>query len=129
MSSVSLGLLGFFIGMPLIIILVWLIYMVHVYTEKAEALLSNSGFVKANLEAFDQAGLLGKAMRNGFITLVLINPDLLAKRGLVNVNEVKEFPRRIKRVSVVSWGLCFLFTSALMILGFYIEYVDKSAGV
>ncbi|MNQ68581.1 hypothetical protein D3C85_831410 [compost metagenome] len=129
MSSVSLGLLGFFIGMPLIIILVWLIYMVHVYTEKAEALLSNSGFVKANLKAFDQAGLLGKAMRNGFITLVLINPDPLAKRGLVNMNEVKEFPRRIKRIFVVSWVLCFLFTSALMILGFYIEYVDKLAGV
>lgn len=129
MSSVSLGLLGFFIGMPLIIILVWLIYMVHVYTEKAEALLSNSGFVKANLKAFDQAGLLGKAMRNGFITLVLISPDLLAKRGLVNVNEVKEFPRKIKRILVVSWLLCFLFTSALMVLGFYIEYVDKSAGV
>lgn len=129
MSSVSLGLLGFFIGMPLIIILVWLIYMVHAYTEKAEALLSNSGFVKANFKAFDQAGLLGKAMRNGFITLVLINPDLLAKRGLVNLNEVKEFPRRIKRILVVSWVLCFLFTSALMVLGFYIGYVDKAAGV
>jgi hypothetical protein len=59
----------------------------------------------------------------------LISPDLLAKRGLVNVNEVKEFPKKIKRILVVSWVLCFLFTSALMILGFYIEYVDQSAGV
>lgn len=129
MSSVPLGLIGFFIGVPLIIILLWLFYMVHIYTEKAEALLSDSGFVKANLKAFDQAGFLGKAMRNGFIALVLINPNVLVKKGLVNVEEVEKFPKELKRILVISWLLCFLFTSALMFLGFYIEYVDESAGL
>ncbi|KPG95522.1 hypothetical protein AEQ67_20050 [Pseudomonas sp. RIT-PI-q] len=129
MSQVSLGLISFFILVPLILIEFWLIYMVHVYTEKAEALMPNSRFVEDYKGMFSHAGLMGKAMRNGLLTLVLLTPNLTAKRGLVDISEVKNFPRKLKRILVVSWGLCFLFFVALVIFGSYLKYMKYVAGV
>lgn len=129
MSPPPLGLIGLFIGAPLTLITIWLFYMVHMYTEKAEALMPNSRFVEANIGVFSQAGLMGKAMRNGFLTLVLLTPNLTTKRGLVDVAEVENFPKGLKRMLVASWGLCFLFTAALIILGIYIEHIEQNTSI
>ncbi|KQZ91536.1 hypothetical protein ASD60_24375 [Pseudomonas sp. Root562] len=107
----------------------WLIYMVHIYTEKAENLLPNSNFVELNIKIYSPAGLMGKAMRNGFLTLALLNPKLLAKRGLVDLKDVKNFPRKLKWMFVTSWASCSLFTVSLVIFGAYIKYIDKSPAI
>lgn len=104
MSQIPLGLIGLCIGVPLILIEIWLIYMVLVYTEKAEALLPNSSFVAANKAAYSQAGLIGKGMRNGFLTLVLSIPGPCVRRGIIDISDAKNFPKGFKRMLFVSWG-------------------------
>ncbi|VVO56041.1 hypothetical protein PS838_00536 [Pseudomonas fluorescens] len=124
MSQVPLGLIGLVIGIPMMFVVIWLTYMVHVYTEKAEALMPNSSFVAANKKTFSHAGILGKSVRNGFLTIVLLTPVLTAKRGLVDVVEVKNFPSGLKRMLVVSWGLNFLFCVILIVFGGYLQYIE-----
>jgi hypothetical protein len=95
---IPLGLIGLCIGIALILTEVWLIYMVHAYTEKAEALLPRSSFVEANKAAYSQAGFIGKGMRNGFLTLVLAIPGICAKRGILDIYDASAFPKKLKRM-------------------------------
>lgn len=118
MNSIPVGLIGALIGMPLILVDLWLIYVIHAYTEKAESMLPTSSFVQANKDAYSQAGLMGKAIRNGFLTGVLIMPKLCSKRGIVNLSEVRDFPAGLKRLLIVTWTLCAIFVAALVALGF-----------
>lgn len=76
-------------------------------------------FVEANKNAYSQAGLVGKIFRNGFLTLVLLTPELCAKRGLVNLEDVRRFSPSLKSRLMVSWGLCALFFIALIALWLY----------
>lgn len=125
MHQFSLGLIGLCIGGALIITEIWLIYMVHAYTEKAEALLPRSSFVAANIAAYSQAGFIGKGMRNGFLTLVLALPGPCAKRGIIDPCDAMNFPRKFKRMLFASWGAGFLFFVTFMLFGIYIKYVEK----
>ena len=88
---------------PLYIILtIWLVYMVHVYTEKAEALLPNSRFVETNKKGFFHMGIMGKTIRNGVLTMVLLTPAFTEKRDIVDISEVEKFPKRLKLMLVGS---------------------------
>lgn len=124
MSHIPTGLLAGLIGVPLILSEFWLIYVVLIYTEKAERWMPTSSFVRSNINAYSQAGLVGKVMRNGFLTLVLLIPEISSKRGIVNLDEVKKFPKGLKLLLLVSWGLCTLLVSALMILWLYTKYLE-----
>ncbi|ANJ55965.1 hypothetical protein PS874_01361 [Pseudomonas fluorescens] len=122
MSHESLGLISLMLFPPFLLLAIWLIYMVHVYTERAEALMINSSFIEANRSLFSQMGLIGKAMRNGLLTLALLTPTLAAKRGLVNVADVKNFPIGLRRILFLSWGSSFVFSVALVVLNVFRRY-------
>ncbi|WP_143497390.1 hypothetical protein [Pseudomonas sp. Irchel s3h17] len=98
--------------------------MVHIYTEKAEALMPNSRFVEANIGVFSQAGLMGKAMRNGFLTVVLLTPTLTVKRGFVSVANVRKLPKGLRQKLVVTWGSSTFFFFALIALNMYRRYIE-----
>lgn len=119
MIKIPLGLLAGVIGIPMILTVLWLMYVVFRYTEKAESLMPTSSFVEAHKNAYPQAGLAGKIFRNGFLTLVLLTPELCAKRGFANLEEVRRFPSSLKRRLIVSWGLCASFFIALIALWLY----------
>jgi amino acid transporter len=125
MSYVPIGLILLFLFAPLILTEIWLIYMIHRFTEKAESFLPKSTFVEANRAAYSQAGFIGKGMRNGFLTLVLMIPGPCAKRGIVDIAEAKNFPKDLKRILFVSWGLCFVFFISLMVFGLYLRCTDQ----
>ncbi|WP_426142270.1 hypothetical protein [Pseudomonas sp. DWP3-1-2] len=122
MSDIPLGLVSCFILLPLIMTDSWLIYMICNYTEKAESFLPNSSFVEANRLAYSQAGLIGKAMRNGFLTVVLMLPERCAKRGILDISEAKNFPKKLKRMFFLSWGLNGFFLIAGIGVGIYIKH-------
>ncbi|KPG98192.1 hypothetical protein AEQ67_12580 [Pseudomonas sp. RIT-PI-q] len=124
MNHIEPGLIAGIIGVPFLLITIWVFYLAHAYTEKAELLMPNSSFVQANKGMLSQAGLMGKAIRNGVLTLVLLTPSLAAKRGIVDVADVKNFPNGLRRMLVVSWGLSFLLSVALMILSGYLKYIE-----
>ncbi|KQZ91535.1 hypothetical protein ASD60_24370 [Pseudomonas sp. Root562] len=96
--------------------------MIHVYTEEAEALLQKSSFVKSNRDLYQHAGLIGKVMRNGFLTMVLMMPGPCAKRGIVDITEARNFPTGFKRMLFVSWGTGWILCLAMMIFGTYLKY-------
>ncbi|OPK11429.1 hypothetical protein BZ163_04280 [Pseudomonas sp. VI4.1] len=122
MSHESLGLISLMLFTPFLLLAIWLVYMVHIYTERAEALMINSSFVKANRSLFSPMGLVGKAMRNGLLTLVLLTPTLAAKRGLVNIADVKNFPIGLRRILFLSWGSSFVLSVALVALNVFRRY-------
>jgi hypothetical protein len=128
-SDVPLGLISLCLLAPLILTEIWLAYMVHHYTEKAEPMLPKSVFVETNRAAFAQAGLLGKAMRNGVLTLVLMIPGLCARRGILDLKEAQEFPTDLKWILFLSWGMCFVLFSTLMVFGIYLRYTGRLGGV
>lgn len=122
MSPDAVGIISGVIGIPMMLIAIWLIYIVHVYTEKSERMMPKSGFVQKNIDTFSQAGLIGKVIRNGFLTLVLLTPEYSHKRGVVDLAEVRNFPAGLKRILFVTWGACAFIFLALVSFGVYIKY-------
>ncbi|MNJ44008.1 hypothetical protein D3C77_390410 [compost metagenome] len=124
MTQASLGMITVFIGFPMIAIEIWLIYMIIAYTEKAESYLPTSKFVGNNISMWSHAGFIGKTMRNGYLTLVLAMPEICSRRGILEITEARQFPRRLKLILLISWGLCFIFLAAVMVVGAYISYFE-----
>lgn len=122
MSPDAVGIISGVIGIPMMLIAIWLIYIVHVYTEKSERMMPKSSFVQKNIDTFSQAGLIGKVIRNGFLTLVLLTPEYSHKRGVVDLAEVRDFPAGLKRILLVTWGACAFIFLALISFGVYIKY-------
>ena len=122
MSHAPLGLVSVILFAPFILTTIWVFLMVHIYTEKAESLLPNSKLVKDNKKLFSQMGLMGKDTSNGVITHILLMPKLFAKKGLVDANEVKNFPRKLKLILTLSWGSSSFFLFALIAVDIYSRY-------
>lgn len=115
MSPVEPGHIVLLIFIPMIISLLMVSYLAHAYTTRVELLLSNSQFVKHHKETFSGLGFMGKVVRSGFIVFVLLMPQLMARRGGVDVDQVKNFPIKLKRILVGSWGMLFLSALTLML--------------
>lgn len=122
MSPDAVGIISGVIGIPMMLIAIWLIYVVHAYTEKSERMMPKSSFVKANIDTFSQAGFIGKAIRNGFLTIVLLTPECSHKRGIVDLTEVRDFPAGLKCILIMTWGACGFIFLALVSFGVYIKY-------
>lgn len=128
MNDIPLGLTSLLVVAPTILIAIWLFYMIHIFTEKAESLLPNSSFVAGIRSTYAHAGLLGKAIRNGVVTLALMMPHTFARKGILDLTEAKNFPQGLKRMLFLSWGSAFVFLTAGIILGAYLKHM-KSNGI
>ncbi|WP_052037658.1 hypothetical protein [Pseudomonas sp. GM55] len=128
MNHVPLGLISIFLLTPLALIEVWLIYIIHAYTEKAEDLLPKSSFVRTNKAAYSHAGFIGKAMRNGFLTMVLLLQGISIRKGILDTTEARDFPKHLKRILFTSWGLCWFFLFTSMAFGLYLRCTNQVSG-
>ncbi len=102
---------------------VWLMYIVQAHTENAESLLSNSHFVRINKAAFSHMGFFGKVIRCGVLTMILMMPEISTRRGIVIVAEVERFPKGLKRILVLSWGVFWLLGLVFFVFGVYVKYI------
>ena len=80
-----------------------LVYVSHRYINVIEALLERSHYVRGVKENFSQAGLPVKVLRTCNIACLLTLPGPYLRRGFVNPEEMKNFPRAMKRVLVGLW--------------------------
>lgn len=119
MTQIPLGLISTLILVPSFFILIWLAYVAHAYTEKAEDFLSNSSVVVGVKLTYSQAGLPGKAIRIGGLTTALIFKNTYIKKGLLNPEDVKNFPNDLKRLLVTSWSLHMFVCAVWMVFGTY----------
>ncbi|KAF1312298.1 hypothetical protein BLX42_04210 [Pseudomonas sp. SG-MS2] len=113
MSEVHPGLIALLIIVPMILAMVVQCYIAHKYTERFETFLTNCSFVTGNKNTFQHAGLLGKLMRTGLISMVLAAPKIFMRRGLIDFDEVKRFPPRMKRLLVSLLCIHVLLLTAL----------------
>jgi len=92
-----------------------LIYVAHRHLDEIEALLANSRYIGDLKATFSGAGLIGKVLRTCVIGGVLLAPGPYARRGLIDLSEVKRFPVGMKRVIVgllLMLVVCFLLMLA-----------------
>ncbi|WPX86539.1 hypothetical protein [Pseudomonas asiatica] len=115
MNAVDPGLIALLILAPIILAMIVQCYIAHRYTERFEAFLTNSTFVTGNKKTFQHAGLLGKVMRTGLISMMLAMPTIFLRRGLIDLNEVKRFPPGMRRLLVSMLGIHIVLLVALTI--------------
>ncbi|WP_349974723.1 hypothetical protein [Pseudomonas sp. WHRI 8519] len=121
MSGVDPGLIALLILAPIILLMIVLCYIAHKHTEYFESFLPNCTYVTGNKKIFQHAGLLGKVMRTGSISLVLAIPTIFLRRGLIDLNEVKRFPPNMKRLLVSMLAIQIVLLIALTIS----HYADR----
>lgn len=116
------GVIVFFILGLLIIVDCWVIYIACACTDRLESHLPNSEFVSSNRRNFASAGLVGKALRNGVLVIVLVFPAAFAKKGLCDLAEVRAFPEKDKILLLVSWGMMFALMLAMVFFQLWMKY-------
>lgn len=93
-------LLGFGFG---IITLLVLVCVACAYIDRVESFFEGSKYVQGVKEAFFHAGMPGKVLRICSIACLLTLPGPYVRRGLANGEEIKKFPRSMRRVLVGLW--------------------------
>ncbi|WP_288440423.1 hypothetical protein [uncultured Pseudomonas sp.] len=84
-------------------------------TEYYESLFPNSQYIEKNKATYEQAGLLGKLMRTGAISTVLIMPSVFTKRKLVAQEDIASFPKNAKNLLITLWAIEMTLFTCLMI--------------
>lgn len=115
MNGIHPGLIALLILAPMMLAMVVQAYIAHKYTEYFESFLTNCSFVTGNKTVYEHAGLLGKLMRTGLISMVLAVPKIFVRRRLIDVDEVKRFPPRMRRLLVSMLCIHIVLLAALAI--------------
>ncbi|WP_256576199.1 hypothetical protein [Pseudomonas sp. SID14000] len=114
-------------GLPLmvamfIVIFIW-VYVSILYVNRIESLLSNSPMVSGNRKTFGHAGLLGKVMRTGSVSVMLSMRNICIRRGLLDLQDVKRFPGGLRRMLVSLWFVHVVIFFALIGLWGWLKLV------
>ncbi|MFK0309837.1 hypothetical protein ACIQUF_01220 [Pseudomonas sp. NPDC090233] len=115
MNEIHPGLIVLLIIAPMLLAMVAQCYIAHKYTERFESFLKHCVFVTSNKETFKQAGLLGKVMRTGLISMMLAVPRVFVRRRLIDLDEVERFPPYLRRLLVSLLGIHIVLLTALAI--------------
>lgn len=115
MSDTLNALIFFFIMAAMIASFIVQTYIAHRHIKDYENLLPNCTFIIENRKLFQHGGLPGKLMRTGLIAWVLAIPGIFAKKGFIDLNEVKRFPPRTRRLLVsVLYVQCVTFIALII---------------
>ncbi|BDM20900.1 hypothetical protein KMS_R06580 [Pseudomonas sp. LRP2-20] len=117
-SEVEPGVVAFLILAPMLLAMVVQCYIAHKYTERFESFLTNCTFVTGNKKTFEHAGLVGKVMRTGLISMVLTMPKIFVRRRLIDLDEVRRFPPSMRRLLVSLLVIHILLVTALVIFNY-----------
>lgn len=120
MTSIPIGLIGLFIMVPMILNLIATAAIAHKYVEIIEEQLPNCSSVQTIREAWSGGGLLGKVMRGGVISIVLMVPKLSAKRGVIDAKEVEKLPALYKKILIIPTVVNFFLFTAMMVLSIFL---------
>lgn len=123
MNSVQVDLLSGFILIAIGVVLFSVAVIAHKYIEVIESRLSNCPYIEDNKRVWSGAGLLGKVMRGGMISMVLVMPKMHARRGLIDTQELSRLPRLYKYLLVVPFITCCVLLVFLIVLSVVEKYV------
>lgn len=97
MNATVHGVIGFLILVAMTLTLLIQYYVANKYTEHFESFLPNCKYITDNRNIYRHAGILGKLMRTGSISLVLAFPKLFIWRGIAKSEDIQHFPSHEKR--------------------------------
>lgn len=103
MIPIEPGWVALLVFSPGLIILILLIYIALFYVERIESLLEKSSYIQGIRSTFLRAGLPGKVLRTCCIACMMTMPAIYARRGLINMKEVNNFPLKMKRTLIGLW--------------------------
>jgi len=115
MNDVHPGFIALLILAPMMLAMSVQCYIAHAYTERFESHLKNCTFVNDKKRTFQHAGLLGKLMRTGLISLIMAVPRVFTRRNLIDPAEVARFPVGMKRLLVSLLIIQILLLTALVV--------------
>ncbi|EGH07891.1 hypothetical protein PSYMP_04685 [Pseudomonas amygdali pv. morsprunorum str. M302280] len=121
MTNIPIGLIGLFIMVPMILNLIATAVIAHKYVEIIEEQLPNCSSVQTIREAWPGGGLLGKVMRGGVISIVLMVPKLSARRGVIDAKEVEKLPAFYKKILTIPTVVNFFLFTAMMALSIFLD--------
>ncbi|AVB23258.1 MULTISPECIES: hypothetical protein [Pseudomonas syringae group] len=121
MTNIPIGLIGLFIMVPMILNLIATAVIAHKYVEIIEEQLPNCSSVQTIREAWSGGGLLGKVMRGGVISIVLMVPKLSARRGVIDAKEVEKLPAFYKKILTIPTVVNFFLFTAMMALSIFLD--------
>ncbi|KIQ37063.1 hypothetical protein [Pseudomonas viridiflava] len=99
------------------------VVIAHKYIDAIEACLPSCSYVGDNKRVWSSAGLLGEVMRGGVLAMVLLMPKMHAKRGLVDVQEIKNLPKLYKYLLTVPLITCGVLLMVLLALNVAEKYL------
>ncbi|AVB21027.1 MULTISPECIES: hypothetical protein [Pseudomonas syringae group] len=123
MTSAQIDLFSGFILIAIGLVLVVIMLIAHIYVEAIESRLSNCSYIEDNKRVWSNAGLLGKVMRGGIISMVLIMPKMHAKRGLIDVQELSRLPKRYRYLLMIPFIACCVLLVFLIALSVGEKYI------
>lgn len=105
MTNFQANLASLFLFILFMVAFSLLTYISVRHIDRIESMLSKSQFVTSNRLIFSRAGVIGKVMRIYTISILLMIPGVFARRGLANLQQIREFPRRTRLVLVMTWAV------------------------
>lgn len=119
--STEAGIVAFIILAAMTVTLCASFYISIYHLDRIESLLPNSAFVSGNKKTFSQAGLIGKVMRTLSISILLTVPKIYARKSLVDLDEVTNFPIRLKRTLIVLGAMHPTLIGALILFRIWLR--------
>ncbi|MDC3734805.1 hypothetical protein KDL27_03270 [Pseudomonas syringae pv. syringae] len=123
MTSSQLDLFAGFVLIAIGVVLLAVILIAHKYIDVVEGCLEHSSYIEDNRRVWSNAGLLGKVMRGGIISMVLIMPRMHAKRGLVDIEELNRLPKRYRHLFMGPFIAVFVLLFLLVALDVFEKYL------
>lgn len=118
MITIEPAIIDLFILIAMLITMIAQCYIAHKYTESFESHLPNCKYIIDNRNIYQHAGLLGKLIRTGSISMVLATPKLFIWRGLAKAEEINNFPPQKRRTLLCLLTLHFTLLIALVLSDF-----------
>lgn len=119
--STEAGIVAFIILAAMTVTLCASFYISIYHLDRIESLLPNSAFVSGNKKTFSQAGLIGKVIRTLSISILLTVPKIYARKSLVDLDEVTNFPIRMKRTLIVLGAMHPTLIGALILFRIWLR--------
>ncbi|BBR52365.1 hypothetical protein WP4W18C03_06920 [Pseudomonas putida] len=114
MFSVGL-LIGLIILGSLCLVVLVLMYVSWRYVDYLESLMPRSEWVLGNKRNFSDAGLPGKMVRFGSISMMLAFSKFSVRKGMANADDIKRFPKHIKIMLVSFLFFTYFVLGALLV--------------
>lgn len=124
MKDIVPGLVATSIMIPGILSLLVLLFITWWVRGEVDSRLSRCSIIVDINATFGGLGFIGDVYRVGTVACILIFPKLFLKRGVIDVRQVVDFPKKWKLLIVVPFFLNIIFFTAMLVFRAWLYFYD-----